>query len=86
MLRRHALAGIVAAVLVASLAAAPLEAQERTFATPDTLKWVSTPIAPTNRIAWVVGNAQTPGKVYVLFANYPPAANRCRTPIRTNAS
>ena len=72
MLRRYELAGIVAALLLGSLAAPPLKAQEITFATPDTLKWVSTPIAPTNRIAWVIGNAQTAGKVYVLFANYPP--------------
>jgi quercetin dioxygenase-like cupin family protein len=67
-------AGVIPALLSASFAALPSAAQELdiTFATPDTLKWVSTPIAPTNRIAWVVGNGQTAGKVYVLFASYPP--------------
>jgi hypothetical protein len=88
MPRSGAVPGVIAALLLASFAAPPSGAQELdiTFAIPDTLKWVSTPIAPTNRIAWVVGNAQTAGKVYVLFANYPPRGNRCRTPIRTSAS
>jgi len=74
MTRSWAVPGVIAALLLASFAAPPSGAQEpdMTFATPDTLKWASTPIAPTNRIAWVVGNAQAVGKVYVLFANYPP--------------
>jgi quercetin dioxygenase-like cupin family protein len=74
MPRSCAVAGAIAAWLLASFATPPSAAQQLdiTFTTPDTLKWVSTPIAPTNRIAWVVGNAQTAGKVYVLFAKYPP--------------
>jgi quercetin dioxygenase-like cupin family protein len=75
MPRSCAVAGVIPALLLVSFAALPSGAQESdvSFATPDTLKWVSTPIAPTNRIAWVIGNAQTAGKVYVLFANYPPS-------------
>ena len=66
--------GVVVPLLMASFVAPSSRAHELdiTFATPDMLKWMSTPIAPTNRIAWVVGNAQTEGKVYVLFASYPP--------------
>jgi quercetin dioxygenase-like cupin family protein len=73
MPRSCALASVIAALFAAFFAASPSRAQEVeiAIATPETLKWVSTPIAPTNRIAWVVGNAQSVGKIYVLFANYP---------------
>jgi quercetin dioxygenase-like cupin family protein len=74
MPRSCALASVIVALFVAYFAAPLSRAQEFdiVIATPETLKWVSTPIAPTNRIAWVVGNAQSAGKLYVLFANYPP--------------
>lgn len=74
MSRSRTVAGVIAALLLVSFAVPSLGAQEldMTFTTPDMLKWVSTPVAPTNRITWVVGNAQTGGKVYVLFAKYPP--------------
>jgi quercetin dioxygenase-like cupin family protein len=74
MPRSCALTSVIAALFVAFFAVSPSRAQELdiTITTPETLKWVSTPIAPTNRIAWVVGNAQSVGKIYVLFASYPP--------------
>jgi quercetin dioxygenase-like cupin family protein len=64
-------AGVIAALLVA---AAPAKAQDSDIiaVTPDKLKWVSTPIAPTNKIAWGIGSAAAAGKFYVLFASYPP--------------
>ena len=43
-----------------------------TVVTPDKLNWVSTPVAPTNKIAWSIGSAAAAGKFYVLFAKYPP--------------
>jgi quercetin dioxygenase-like cupin family protein len=73
-MRSCAVASPFAALLLVSSAALTSKAQnlEMTVTTPDMLRWISTPVAPTNRIAWVVGGAQTAGKVYVLFANYPP--------------
>ena len=71
---RHA--GISASVITALIlaAAAPSKAQDRdmTVVTPDKLNWVSTPVAPTNKIAWSIGSAAAAGKFYVLFAKYPP--------------
>jgi quercetin dioxygenase-like cupin family protein len=62
----------VVGVLI-GLAVSPSEAQGPSIVivAPDSLAWTSTPIAPTNKIAWVVGAAQTVGKAYVLFARYP---------------
>jgi mannose-6-phosphate isomerase-like protein (cupin superfamily) len=56
------------------MAAARSEAQQGdlTVVTPDKLKWTSTPIAPTNSIAWGVGSAASACKFYLLFASYPP--------------
>jgi quercetin dioxygenase-like cupin family protein len=64
-------ASVIAALLVA---AAPAQAQgsDIVAVTPDQLKWASTPIAPTNKIAWGIGSAAAAGKFYVLFASYPP--------------
>lgn len=66
----------VSTILITAMlmAAAPSGAQEGgpTVVTPDRLKWTSTPIAPSNKIAWGVGSAEAAGKFYVLFAKYPP--------------
>jgi quercetin dioxygenase-like cupin family protein len=74
MRHRGVSTSVITALLVAS-APGPAGAQDGDIiaVTPDKLKWLSTPIAPTNKIAWGVGSAAAAGKFYVLFASYPPA-------------
>jgi quercetin dioxygenase-like cupin family protein len=67
---------VVSTSVIAALFMAPVpvgaQDSEIIAVIPDKLKWASTPIAPTNKIAWGIGSAVAAGKFYVLFASYPP--------------
>ena len=67
---------VVSTSVIAALFMAPVpvgaQDSEIIAVIPDKLKWASTPIAPTNKIAWGIGSAVAAGKFYDLFASYHP--------------